>query len=51
METLLQELDKLLRSKNLDIQLLKSDNDRLKKENEELRQYIENNKGNEETRG
>ena len=50
METLLKEIDKIIVSKNLDIHLLKAENERLKKENAELKQDIEKYKENEVNR-
>ena len=47
METLLKEINKLLESKNLDIFVLKAENERLKTENETLKKDIEKYKENE----
>ena len=47
MDTLMKELNKILEAKNLDIFLLRSENERLKKENTELRADIEKYKENE----
>jgi hypothetical protein len=50
METLIKEIDKILETKNLEIYLLRSDNERLCKENAKLREDIEKYKENEENR-
>lgn len=47
METLLKEIDKLIEAKNLDIFVLRAENERLRKENEDLKQDIEKYKENE----
>jgi cell division protein FtsB len=41
METLLKEINKLIEEKNLEIFCLKAENERLRKENAELKQDIE----------
>ena len=46
METLMKELDRLFESKNLDIFLLKSENNRLKEKIKELEKDIEKYKEN-----
>ena len=48
MKTLFEEIDKLLEAKNLDNFLLKAENERLKKENAELKNDIEKYKENEQ---
>ena len=50
METLMKELNKILEAKNLEIYLLQSRNERLEKENEELKNDIEKYKENEVNR-
>ena len=50
METLLKEIDKLLEAKNLDISILRMENERLRKENTELKNDIEKYKENEANR-
>lgn len=40
METLLKEINKLLEGKNLEIYVLKAENERLKNANEEMRMEI-----------
>ena len=47
METLLKEIDKLLEAKNLEIYLLKAENERLCKENAKLIEDNEKYKENE----
>lgn len=47
METLLKEINKLLESKNETIDILRWENERLKKENEDLKCDIEKYKENE----
>ena len=50
METLMKEINKLLEAKNLDIYLLQRENERLTKENAELKYDIEKYKENEVNR-
>ena len=50
METLMREIDKLIASKNLDIHLLRLENERLREENAGLKQDIEKYKENEVNR-
>lgn len=50
METLLKEINKLIEEKNLEIFCLKAENERLRKENAELKQDIEKYKENEVNR-
>ena len=50
METLLKEINRLIEEKNLEIFCLKSENERLRKENAELQQDIEKYKENEVNR-
>ena len=50
METLLKEINKLIESKNLDIFVLKAENERLKEEIAELKKDIEKYKENEVNR-
>ncbi len=50
METLLKEIDKIIASKNLDIHLLKADNERLREENAKLKEDVEKYKENEVNR-
>lgn len=50
MENLMKEIDNILREKNLEIFLLKSENERLEKANEELKRDIEKYKENEAKR-
>ena len=47
METLMKEINSIIESKNLEIFLLKTENERLKRENAELKQDIEKYKENE----
>lgn len=50
METLLKEINNLIETKNLEIFLLKTENERLKTENAELKNDIEKYKENEVNR-
>lgn len=50
METLLKELDKIIESKNLDIYLLKAENERLRAEIVELKHRIDKYKAKEVNR-
>ena len=50
MKTLFAELDKLIETKNLDIYLLRNENERLKAENAQLKEDIEKYKENEVNR-
>ena len=47
METLLKEINNVLISKNTELELLRWENERLKRENAELKQDIEKHKQNE----
>lgn len=51
METLMKEINDIIEEKNLEIYLLKAENERLKQENEELKKDIEMYKENEVNRG